>query len=233
MGIADSTARPNKVMREGSTIWRFSRRTGAAGCRKTRRRAARLYRLAADVGFRRRAGRPRSAGRFPIRGTRRANGRRSPRDWARSYGPVFRRENNCSSDGRLWNAALGNGSFGCGVAGARRLGGCCRPPVWMPGISRSETCLCRRLRRTAGEAGRSGSRPACGQSEEAGLECLAAEAGCRRATCQVCVWDSAGRPYSWTETIRPPDSTRLCRADFRTGAGQPALTLTGFFAPLD
>jgi hypothetical protein len=39
---------------------------------------------------------------------------------------------------------------------------------------------------------------------------------------------SAGRPYSWTETIRLPDSTRLCRADFRTGAGQSALTLTGF-----
>jgi len=35
-------------------------------------------------------------------------------------------------------------------------------------------------------------------------------------------------PYSWTETVRLPGSTRLCRADFRTGRGQSALTLTGF-----
>ena len=35
-------------------------------------------------------------------------------------------------------------------------------------------------------------------------------------------------PYSRRETIRLPDSTRLCRADFRTGAGQSALTLMGF-----
>ena len=35
-------------------------------------------------------------------------------------------------------------------------------------------------------------------------------------------------PYSSTETIRLPDSTRLCRADFRTGGGPSALTLMGF-----
>jgi hypothetical protein len=35
-------------------------------------------------------------------------------------------------------------------------------------------------------------------------------------------------PYSQRETIRLPDSTRLCRADFRSGPGQSALTLMGF-----